>query len=101
MTVKQSDVVHVFSFQLLLERKNKEVGRLIEETQKSINDLAENINQSKVHAQRRSIRAYATYIIITITEQGDMTTNFSSTGDSSANFNVGQRQVLYPDKNPG
>lgn len=34
--------------QLLLEKKNKEVGKLIEETEKNINDLAENINQAKV-----------------------------------------------------
>lgn len=38
----------VFSLQLLLERKNKEVGKLIEETEKSIKDLAENIDQAKV-----------------------------------------------------
>lgn len=36
---------------MLLERKNKEVGKLIEETQKSINELAENINQAKVSSQ--------------------------------------------------
>lgn len=39
----------VFSLQLLLERKNNEVGKLIEETQKSMSDLAENINQAKVN----------------------------------------------------
>lgn len=39
------------SLQLLLERKNKEVGKLIEETNKNINDLAENINQAKVNSR--------------------------------------------------
>ena len=41
----------VFSLQLMLERKSKEVGKLIEETEKSMKDLAENINQAKVNAQ--------------------------------------------------
>lgn len=40
----------MFSLQLLLERKNTDVGKLLEETQKSINDLAENINQAKVNS---------------------------------------------------
>ncbi|CAK6976447.1 tripartite motif-containing protein 65 [Scomber scombrus] len=40
--------------ELLLERKNKEVGKLIEETEKSIKDLAENINQAKVTLQQTS-----------------------------------------------
>nr|XP_020481015.1 tripartite motif-containing protein 65 isoform X2 [Monopterus albus] len=40
--------------QELLETKNKEVGKLIEETQKSINDLAENINQAKVTLEQTS-----------------------------------------------
>lgn len=35
-----------------LERKDKEVGKLIEETQKSMNDLAENINQATVSSQK-------------------------------------------------
>ncbi|XP_026171956.1 tripartite motif-containing protein 65 isoform X2 [Mastacembelus armatus] len=39
---------------LLLERKNKEFGKLIEETQKSITDLAENISQAKVTLQQTS-----------------------------------------------
>ncbi|CAG5911882.1 unnamed protein product [Menidia menidia] len=33
--------------ELQLERKSKEVGKVLEETQKSINELAENINQAK------------------------------------------------------
>ncbi|XP_028263947.1 tripartite motif-containing protein 65 isoform X2 [Parambassis ranga] len=33
--------------ELMLERKSNEVGKLIEETQRRINDLAENINQAK------------------------------------------------------
>lgn len=41
----------VFSFQLMLERKSKEVGKLIEETEKSMKDLAENIDQAKVNSQ--------------------------------------------------
>ncbi|KAF3704708.1 Tripartite motif-containing protein 65 [Channa argus] len=40
--------------ELLLERKNKEVGKLIEETQKSINELADNINEAKVTLQQTS-----------------------------------------------
>lgn len=40
----------MFSLQLLLERKNTDVGKLLEETQKSINDLTENINQAKVNS---------------------------------------------------
>lgn len=32
----------------MLERKNKEVGKLLEETQKNLNDLAENIKQVKL-----------------------------------------------------
>ncbi|XP_078134934.1 E3 ubiquitin-protein ligase TRIM65 [Sander vitreus] len=40
--------------ELLLERKRKEVGKLTEETLKSINDLAENINQAKVTLQQTS-----------------------------------------------
>lgn len=39
-----------FLFQLLLERKSKEVGKLIEETEKSIKDLADNISQAKVNS---------------------------------------------------
>lgn len=39
---------HYFVFQLLLERKSTEVGKLIEETEKNIKELAENINQAKV-----------------------------------------------------
>lgn len=39
---------HYFVLQLLLERKSTEVGKLIEETEKNIKDLAENINQAKV-----------------------------------------------------
>lgn len=38
-----------FLSQLLLERKSKEVGKLIEEAEKSIKDLAENISQAKVN----------------------------------------------------
>lgn len=33
---------------MLLERKNKEVGELMEETERSIKDLADNISQAKV-----------------------------------------------------
>ncbi|XP_058477463.1 E3 ubiquitin-protein ligase TRIM65 [Solea solea] len=40
--------------ELLLERKSKEVGKLIEETQKRINDLADNISQAKVTLQQTS-----------------------------------------------
>lgn len=40
--------------ELLLERKSKEVGKLIEETERSIKDLAENINQAKVTLQQTS-----------------------------------------------
>ncbi|XP_074477107.1 E3 ubiquitin-protein ligase TRIM65 [Sebastes fasciatus] len=40
--------------ELLLERKSKEVGKLAEETQKSINDLTENISQAKVTLQQTS-----------------------------------------------
>ncbi|XP_047464586.1 tripartite motif-containing protein 65 [Mugil cephalus] len=40
--------------ELLLERKNNEVGKLIEETQRSINDLAENISQAKVTLDQTS-----------------------------------------------
>ncbi|XP_003438717.2 tripartite motif-containing protein 65 [Oreochromis niloticus] len=40
--------------ELLLERKNTDVGKLLEETQKSINDLAENINQAKVTLEQTS-----------------------------------------------
>lgn len=36
--------------QMLLERKSKEVGKLIKETDKKINDLAENINEAKVNS---------------------------------------------------
>lgn len=39
----------VCSLQLLLERKSNEVGKLTEETLKSIADLAENINQAEVN----------------------------------------------------
>lgn len=41
-------IVMFFVLQLLLERKSTEVGKLIEETEKNIKDLAENINQAKV-----------------------------------------------------
>lgn len=40
--------LHDIVLQLLLERKSTEVGKLIEETEKNIKDLAENINQAKV-----------------------------------------------------
>lgn len=40
----------IVSLQLLLERKSKEVGKLIKETDKKINDLAENINEAKVNS---------------------------------------------------
>lgn len=40
--------------ELLLERKSTEVGKLIEETEKNIKDLAENINQAKVALQQTS-----------------------------------------------
>lgn len=46
-------LIVMFSLQLLLERKSKEVGKLIEETEKSIKDLAENINQAKVNSQSK------------------------------------------------
>lgn len=36
--------------QLLLERKSKEVEKLIKETDKKITDLAENINEAKVNS---------------------------------------------------
>lgn len=37
------------SLQLMLERKSKEVGKLVEETEKSIRELSENISQAKVN----------------------------------------------------
>ncbi|XP_041829250.1 tripartite motif-containing protein 65 [Melanotaenia boesemani] len=40
--------------ELLLERKSNEVGKLLEETQKNINDLAENISQAKVTLEQTS-----------------------------------------------
>ncbi|XP_069563590.1 E3 ubiquitin-protein ligase TRIM65 isoform X1 [Brachyistius frenatus] len=40
--------------ELLLERKSTEVAKLAEETQKSINDLAENISQAKVTLEQTS-----------------------------------------------
>ncbi|XP_029384341.1 tripartite motif-containing protein 65 isoform X2 [Echeneis naucrates] len=40
--------------ELLLERKSKEVVKLMEETEKSIRDLAENISQAKVTLQQTS-----------------------------------------------
>ncbi|XP_030255930.1 tripartite motif-containing protein 65 [Sparus aurata] len=40
--------------ELMLERKSKEVGKLIEETEKSMKDLAENIDQAKVTLQQTS-----------------------------------------------
>lgn len=39
-----------FVLQLLLERKSTEVGKLIEETEKNMKDLAENINQAQVNS---------------------------------------------------
>ncbi|XP_068161941.1 E3 ubiquitin-protein ligase TRIM65 isoform X2 [Antennarius striatus] len=39
---------------LLLERKSKEVGKLVDETERSIKDLVENINQAKVTLQQTS-----------------------------------------------
>lgn len=40
--------------EMLLERKNREVGKLMEETEKSIKDLAENISQAKVTLEQTS-----------------------------------------------
>ncbi|KAG7232859.1 hypothetical protein INR49_008027 [Caranx melampygus] len=44
----------VWSPQLLLHRKSKEVEKILEETQKTIRELAENINQAKVTLQQTS-----------------------------------------------
>lgn len=54
----------MLSLQLLLERKSKEVEKLIEETEKSITDLAENINQAKVNSRSKPF-----YYVRTIKEQ--------------------------------
>lgn len=42
----------MFPLQLQLQRKSKEVGKLMEETEKDIKDLAENISQAKVNSQK-------------------------------------------------
>lgn len=51
VTIKYCLDLMCFLLQLLLERKSKEVGKLIEETVKSINDLTENISQAKVNSK--------------------------------------------------
>ncbi|KAM6964256.1 E3 ubiquitin-protein ligase TRIM65 isoform 1-T1 [Tautogolabrus adspersus] len=40
--------------EMLLERKHKELGKLMEETEKNIKDLADNIDQAKVTLQQTS-----------------------------------------------
>lgn len=62
----------MLSLQLLLERKSKEVEKLIEETEKSITDLAENINQAKVNSRSKPF-----YYVRTIKEQFSPILKFS------------------------
>ena len=45
----------MFSLQMLLEMKDKEVGKLIEETQNCIKDLTENIDQAKVSSTYKPV----------------------------------------------
>lgn len=64
--------------ELLLERKDKEVGKVIEETQKSINDLAENINQARVTLQQTStwVNAKFSSLMKTLAEKQEATDLF-------------------------
>ncbi|XP_042363851.1 tripartite motif-containing protein 65 [Plectropomus leopardus] len=66
------------SQELLLERKSKEVGKLTEETQKSINELAENINQAKVTLQQTSswVSAKFSTLIRILAEKQQATEHF-------------------------
>ncbi|XP_031699713.1 tripartite motif-containing protein 65 [Anarrhichthys ocellatus] len=64
--------------ELLLERKSTEVGKLTEETQKSIVDLAENINQAKVTLQQTSswVSVKFSSLIKTLAEKQEATELF-------------------------
>uniref|UniRef100_A0A3Q2QUD5 Tripartite motif containing 65 n=1 Tax=Fundulus heteroclitus TaxID=8078 RepID=A0A3Q2QUD5_FUNHE len=64
--------------ELLLERKSKEVEKRLEDTQKSINDLVENISHAKVTLEQTSswMRAKFSTLIKILTEKQEATELF-------------------------
>ncbi|KAF7643272.1 hypothetical protein LDENG_00242400 [Lucifuga dentata] len=66
--------------ELLLERKSKEVGKLIEDTEKSISELTENINNATVTLQQTSawVDAKFSTLMKTLAEKQEATEVFIS-----------------------
>uniref|UniRef100_A0A3Q2ZJ25 Tripartite motif containing 65 n=2 Tax=Kryptolebias marmoratus TaxID=37003 RepID=A0A3Q2ZJ25_KRYMA len=66
--------------ELVLQKKSKEVDKLLEETEKSIGDLAENINHAKVTLEQTSswMKVKFSTLIRVLTEKQEATERFVS-----------------------